>query len=320
MKLLEHTPLDEHALLVVRLLDELGVLDPHARGRAMAARPLAAAVLDSFDLLRRLEQAAAARMAPPEEGVPVTRAERYASLVNRVREQLLAHVPEGGHVAVISRGDPKLTDLPGRIGSHFPQDHDGGWAGHYPANGADAVAHLETVRRRGIQWLAIPSPASWWLQYYAEVRDHLLATGRQVIANDDLGLWFMDPPGPQDGQPQSRLSGLAQLLRALVPAGADVLTITSTEDAPPPDGLATLPIRLTLATASNGRAAIDAHSRLSSGFVVLVDPDQEAPTATSDLVQHLTKHHALLATRSGLGSIFELVTGPRHYTPGGHRT
>ena len=57
---------------------------------------------------------------------------------------------------VITRGDDALLQLDRREGGHFPQSPTGLYAGHYPADGAAAVAHLEELRAAGAQYLTIP--------------------------------------------------------------------------------------------------------------------------------------------------------------------
>jgi len=93
-------------------------------------------------------------------------------------------------VLVVSRGDDRLTALPGREGAHFPQAPDGKWAGHHPANAGEAIAQLEALRARGARYFAIPSPSFWWLHYYEGLTDHLeeryrrIHSGEQVVVFD----------------------------------------------------------------------------------------------------------------------------------------
>ena len=56
---------------------------------------------------------------------------------------------------------------------HFPQAEDGSYAGSYPAESAQAIAHLESLRAKGANFLLIPKPAFWWLQHYAEFKTML---------------------------------------------------------------------------------------------------------------------------------------------------
>ena len=90
---------------------------------------------------------------------------------------------------IISKGDEELIKL-GRKLSHFPQTENGEYAGSYPANSADAIAHLETLRSKGSDFLLIPSTSMWWLEHYAEFGEHLETQYRIVAHHEDTGVIF----------------------------------------------------------------------------------------------------------------------------------
>ncbi|MDT4912250.1 MAG: hypothetical protein QOC66_1378, partial [Pseudonocardiales bacterium] len=90
----------------------------------------------------------------------------YEALRERAREVIIAAVPAGALVAVVSHGDDVLLDLPGRRGRHFPCMSDGTYAGHHPADDADAIALLVDAQAAGVEYLALPEPTSWWLDFY----------------------------------------------------------------------------------------------------------------------------------------------------------
>jgi hypothetical protein len=142
--------------------------------------------LEHYDGFRRhLEQTAAVTVCRPDTCIvfslageraalrPVKPTVPYPELVGRVRRAVAEDVPEGATVAVVSKGDSELVDLPGRRGVHFPQGADGGYAGHHPADPADAILRLDAARGRGAQYLLFPATAFWWLGHYAEFRRHL---------------------------------------------------------------------------------------------------------------------------------------------------
>jgi glycosyltransferase involved in cell wall biosynthesis len=108
---------------------------------------------------------------------------RYRDAVERVRAQVRATVPEGSRVLIVSRGDESLLRLGRRQGGHFPQSPTGLYAGHYPADGAAAVAHLDELRAAGARYLAIPAEAGWWLEHYPELRQLLEREG-ELLAGD----------------------------------------------------------------------------------------------------------------------------------------
>ena len=123
-------------------------------------------LLDAHEqLLKRDEeiQATLAEVLPPG-GPQITGAiaakrsrrtdrEVYLELVRQVREVVNEAVPEGSTVLVVSKGDDELLRLGAREGWHFPRAADGRYAGHHPADGAAAVAHLEELRARGGRYL-----------------------------------------------------------------------------------------------------------------------------------------------------------------------
>jgi GT2 family glycosyltransferase len=97
----------------------------------------------------------------------------YRRLLEAVREAVVREVPRGATVLVASRGDPALLELDGQRGWHFPRADDGGYAGHYPADGAAAIEHLEKLRSQGAEYLVLPATALWWLDHYREFDEHL---------------------------------------------------------------------------------------------------------------------------------------------------
>src|SRR5947209_8713676 len=133
--------------------------------RAMAAqeqqvRALAAAAEQEQDRLRatiRELQATAARLRQAQQSQPPRPAaqpapqpweekrNRYRQLIARVREAVEASVPAGAAVAVVSKGDEELLRLGGRPAEHLPQTPQGIYAGHHPANSAEAITQLESL-------------------------------------------------------------------------------------------------------------------------------------------------------------------------------
>ena len=122
----------------------------------------------------------------------------YAESVREARDVIRHLTPTDATIAVISRGDDALLELDGRLGSHFPRGDDGGYAGYHPATGAEAVCHLEQLRETGVDYLAIPSVSTWWLDHYREFREHLESRYRIVDADGTHCLVFAlrEPPAP----------------------------------------------------------------------------------------------------------------------------
>ena len=111
----------------------------------------------------------------------------YHGSVLRLREAVGDHVPASATVLVVSRGDDELVDLGGRPAWHFPSDELGSWAGHHPADGGEAVRHLEELRERGGEFLVFPATGLWWLDHYTELSQHLERHGRALLHDPSIG-------------------------------------------------------------------------------------------------------------------------------------
>jgi hypothetical protein len=98
-------------------------------------------------------------------------------------------VPPGATVAIVSRGDDSMLDLGVRRGWHFPRSSDGRYAGYHPADGDEAIAHLESLRDQGAEYLVVPEPSRWWLDYYDTFARHLTNVG-PPLADCDAGVVF----------------------------------------------------------------------------------------------------------------------------------
>jgi GT2 family glycosyltransferase len=109
---------------------------------------------------------------------------RYQREAEQLREAVRATVPAGASVLVISRGDEALLRLSGRRAVHFPQADGGGWAGHHPADSAEAIGHLEALRDGGAEYLVVPPTYRWWLSYYDGFREHLDSHYQAVVLDE----------------------------------------------------------------------------------------------------------------------------------------
>lgn len=97
----------------------------------------------------------------------------YAEVVAAVRVVAATLQPAGVPIAIVSKGDPALTDLGGHPGWHLPQTDDGRYAGFHPKDGSSAIDHLERLRVRGAAFLMVPRTYDWWLTFYGELTAHL---------------------------------------------------------------------------------------------------------------------------------------------------
>jgi hypothetical protein len=114
----------------------------------------------------------------------------YAELVGRVRATVVASVPPGASVLVLSKGDEALVAIPGLVAAHFPQDGSGGYAGYHPRDGAEAVSELQRLRRGGAEYLAIPATVRWWLEFYAGFATYLAGHCELIADVEDACLVY----------------------------------------------------------------------------------------------------------------------------------
>jgi hypothetical protein len=110
--------------------------------------------------------------------------------VERIRKLVGQVVPGRSTVLVVSRGDEELLNLGGRRAWHFPQTAEGVYAGHYPADSAAAVEHLEALRARGADVLLLPVTAFWWLRHYAGFARHLEQKYELLARQDDACILY----------------------------------------------------------------------------------------------------------------------------------
>ncbi len=113
----------------------------------------------------------------------------YQGMTRRVRADMRRLLPPAARVIVVSKGDPDLLDVEGRDVWHFPQDDRGHYAGHYPAESGEAIAHLETLRARGAHFFVIPSTAFWWLEHYGDLARHLDTHYQQIWKSADCQIY-----------------------------------------------------------------------------------------------------------------------------------
>jgi glycosyltransferase involved in cell wall biosynthesis len=105
-------------------------------------------------------------------------------VVDMVQDYVETELPPGSRVLVVSRGDEDIVDFARHHGAHFPQSGDGRYAGHHPADSAEAIAHLSALREAGATYLVIPGTSVWWLEHYDEFACHLDQRYTRVAAKD----------------------------------------------------------------------------------------------------------------------------------------
>lgn len=118
---------------------------------------------------------------------------RYERTIEQIRRAVHLTTPTDASVLVVTRGDDALLELAGRQAQHFPQTDGGIYAGHYPADADAAIAHLEALRAAGGEFLVLPGPSLWWLDYYPGFAHHL-SRYRRVWADDACRIFALGEP------------------------------------------------------------------------------------------------------------------------------
>jgi len=109
----------------------------------------------------------------------------YSDVLSRFRGLVQRSLPANATVAVVSRGDGELLRFEEIEAWHFPQRGDGIYLGYYPPDSAAAIQHLEALRAKGAEFLAIPANSLWWLEHYAGLARHLEDRYDLIVDEED---------------------------------------------------------------------------------------------------------------------------------------
>jgi 2-polyprenyl-3-methyl-5-hydroxy-6-metoxy-1,4-benzoquinol methylase len=183
-----------------------------------------------------------ATVSPPKQKAMPSDFLRYQLLIHQARELVHGAAPPGATVLIVSKGDNELLQLEKRTGWHFPRNEEGVYAGHYPADSAAAIAHLEALRDKGADYLLFPSTALWWFAHYAEFRQHLESRYRVVARQEDVGVLFAlrQPPADKPQPDNAKLYGeqkyqqlvqhLQEVVRTTLPQDASVIVVSKGDE------------------------------------------------------------------------------------------
>jgi GT2 family glycosyltransferase len=116
----------------------------------------------------------------------------YQVLIRRIRDVVRDELPPDARMLVVSKGDDQLLNLFGRQAWHFPRGEHGEYAGYYPADSDQAIAHLEELRQRGAQFLLIPRTSLWWLDHYHGFADYLQNSCSTVVNEAACAIYALD--------------------------------------------------------------------------------------------------------------------------------
>jgi hypothetical protein len=113
----------------------------------------------------------------------------YSALTAAIRRSVESLTPPGSRILVVSRGDARLVVFSDRLGSHFPQEKNGAYAGYHPPDSDWALAHLQELQEGGAEYLLFPGTAHWWFNYYAGLRRELDEMYELVSDNEHCVLY-----------------------------------------------------------------------------------------------------------------------------------
>lgn len=159
-------------------------------------------IWEVLDELRGLVAAAGnGRMGPTSRGAGSETSGQvaYRHLKRKLRRFVTRVVPAGGRIAVVSRGDEELLDLPGYYATHFPRQPGGGYTGFYPRDGEAAIAHFEWVRADGSDYLLFPATSQWWMEKYPLLAAHIEDLYPQVAHEEGVGIVYGLRPSSRGG-------------------------------------------------------------------------------------------------------------------------
>lgn len=311
--------IDEQTRLLALLVGQVG----RSGDGTLALDAGTLAVVDRlFGGLEELRQAAADEPTAPDPGaLAAARRAAYVALVGRIRERVGTVVPPGSRVAVITRGDAMLLELPEVAAEHLPRDETGTWAGFHPRDGADAAAHLEAARRRGVTHLVVPEPSAWWLEYYGDLRAALDTTARVLVADEDATIFEL--AGTVGGHEEvgttryrAHVERFLGLVTLLLPAGVAVAVVTRGDDAWLGDG--DLDLRhfpsdargVYMGHPTDDGDAIAALRRAvhhGAGYLAIPTPMAWWAQIYPRFAEHLRQAHRCIVEQAEVGAVFQLL-------------
>jgi GT2 family glycosyltransferase len=164
--------------------------------RQLLARSRQVAELTRENTLLRAELA---------ESNPESPALGYDRLRREICEAVDKDVPCEAIVVVASKGDGGLLEIGERQAWHYPQSPTGAYAGHHPADSAEAITQLEELRAQGGTHFVLPRTAFWWLQHYAEFGRHLETRYPELGSGEVCRIFVLKRPSDRSDASPSRI-------------------------------------------------------------------------------------------------------------------
>jgi hypothetical protein len=270
-------------------------------------------------------------------GPPQDPQAQYADVRRRIHRLVGCLIEPGSTVVVVSKGDQELVELGANQGWHFPRTGEGKYAGHHPADGAEAIAHLEQLRQQGAHYFLLPSTYTWWLDHYEGFARHLRSRYRMVADCPDTCLIYdlrrdsaaiapvvaapraasaASAASGNGGRAESPLvPGIRALLDSLLPAREPVLVVSDGDDDLLRLGRTALHFphdaggahRSSDSMRPGGIAAqLTGHRARGLRYVVVPDTARDRVGPSGALREPLREQGRKLALREGICAIYEL--------------
>jgi hypothetical protein len=233
--------------------------------------------------------------------------EEYDELCHRLGAVLQDATPEESVIAVVSKGDPRLVEIEGREGRHFPGDPEGRYAGYYPRTSEEAISQLEEARRAGAEFFCLPATALWWLEHYQALAAWLGSHSR-VAAQDPETCVLYDlvrVPREEAEEGFGAAAQLRALLDAILPEDSVVYAIGIPGEGLSAPGRTVNPIEAT-GVFSLRRRLEGAVERPT--FLLFAHHDSAAPE-DPELERSLAAWTRPVARRENLCAIFQVTAG-----------
>jgi len=125
---------------------------------------------------------------------PVDVDPEHMELVERIRGAVSALVPPDAHMAVVSRGDIELLNLPVARAAHFLSGPGMGWAGHNPADDEEALNALDEAIKAGATHFLVPADEYWWFDSYPRFKARLQSCRTLVSEREACSIFALLQP------------------------------------------------------------------------------------------------------------------------------
>ncbi len=114
----------------------------------------------------------------------------YNEMIDRIRAVASSLLAQGASVAVVSKGDERLLELPPARCCHFMTTPGGIYAGHHPRDAEEAIQRLGKLSSDGVDHVLIPESSYWWLDHYSGFKEHLERWGQRITAESESCMIF----------------------------------------------------------------------------------------------------------------------------------